>query len=125
MATGQPRPRTARTSERARTDPAALKVLGLAARAGAVAVGTERVRESVRAGRARLVLLAQDASPNTREKLVPLLSARHVPWLAVFDRDRLGEATGRPPAAAVAVEEPGLARRVLELADRAGHGDED
>ena len=43
--------------------PEALQILGLARRAGAVASGTDATRRSIRQGDARLVLMAEDASP--------------------------------------------------------------
>ncbi len=94
---------------------AALRLLGLAARAGAILPGTERVREAARAGDARLVLVAGDASANTRDKLIPLLEARRVPYALACDRARLGEAVGRAPLGAVAVLDPSLAGRIREL----------
>lgn len=90
-------------------------MLGLAARAGAVVPGTERVREAVRAGRAFVVLVASDLSDNSRDKLLPLLEARQIPYAIVSDRNALGGAVGRAPLSALAVTEKKLAERVLEL----------
>ena len=52
-----------------------LGVLGLARRAGALAIGTNSVLEAVRKGKAYLVLIASDASENTA-KLRALLLER-------------------------------------------------
>jgi ribosomal protein L7Ae-like RNA K-turn-binding protein len=98
----------------------ALRLLGLAARAGAVVWGTERVREAARGGRLRLVLIARDASANSRDKLVPLLEARQIRHRAVLDQDRLGDALGRGPLSAVGIDDAGLARRIEELLGQAG-----
>lgn len=94
---------------------AVLRVLGLAARAGAMVPGTERVREAVRAGKARFVVVAADVSANSEDKLVPLLRARRVPYVVEFDRSALGAAVGRGPLAAVGVTDPSLAGRLAEL----------
>lgn len=99
---------------------AALRLLGLAARAGAVLPGTERVREAARAGDARLVVVAGDASGNTRDKLIPLLEARRVPYALACDRTRLGAAVGRGPLGAVAVLDASFATRLKELLAQAG-----
>ncbi len=96
-------------------DTAALRLLGLAARAGAVLPGTERVREAARAGDVRLVVVAGDASGNTRDKLIPLLEARGVPYALACDRARLGEAVGKAPLGAVAVLDTSFATRLREL----------
>ncbi len=94
---------------------AVLRLLGLAARAGAVAPGTERVREAVRSGEARFVLVAGDISENTRDKLIPLLVSREIPHVQAYDRDRLGEAIGRGAMSAVAIVDASFARRLREL----------
>ena len=94
---------------------ALLQLLGLAARAGAVLPGTERVREAARSGNLHFALIAADASDNSRDKLLPLLDARQVAYAVVYDRAALGGAVGRAPLSAVGITERKLALRVEEL----------
>jgi ribosomal protein L7Ae-like RNA K-turn-binding protein len=94
---------------------AALRLLGLAARAGAVLSGTERVREAARAGTLRFVVVAGDISANTRDKLIPLFEARNVRYREIATRAELGDAVGRAPASALGITDAGLARRVADL----------
>jgi ribosomal protein L7Ae-like RNA K-turn-binding protein len=81
----------------------ALGLLGLAARAGAVVSGTEEVRRAVRKGRLVLVLIAQDASDNSRGKLIPLLRTQGVDFIERFDRATLGGAAGKAQLSALGV----------------------
>jgi ribosomal protein L7Ae-like RNA K-turn-binding protein len=90
-------------------------MLGLAARAGAVIPGTDRVREAARSDALHFVLIASDLSDNSRDKLLPLLDARQVPYAIVSDRDALGGAVGRAPLSALGITEKKLARRVQQL----------
>jgi len=94
---------------------AALRLLGLAARAGAIVPGTERVREAARSGRLRFVLIAADASANAKEKLQPLLEKRGIEYVVAANRDVLGAAVGRAPLSAVGVLDAGFARRLKAL----------
>ena len=94
---------------------ALLRMLGLAARAGAVVPGTERVREAARSGTLHFVLIASDLSDNSRNKLLPLFDARQIPYAIVSDRDALGGAVGRAPLSALGITERKLALRVQEL----------
>ena len=94
---------------------ALLRLLGLAARAGAVLPGTERVREAVRSGNLQFVLVATDASDNSQDKLLPLLKTRQVAHAVVFTRDALGAAVGRAPLSALGITEKNLARRVRQM----------
>jgi ribosomal protein L7Ae-like RNA K-turn-binding protein len=97
-----------------------LRLLGLAARAGAVLPGTERVREAARAGSLHFVLVAADASANSRGKLRSVLSARGVEHVIAFDRDRLGAAVGRAPLSAVGITSDSLAGRIRSLLGEVG-----
>jgi len=94
---------------------ALLQMLGLAARAGAVVPGTERVREAARSGTLHFALVASDLSDNSRDKLLPLLDARQIPYAVVSDRDALGGAVGRAPLSALGITEKKLAERVQQL----------
>lgn len=96
---------------------ALLSLLGLAARARATVTGTGAARAAVREGKAAAVLLAADASPTQSRKLVPLLRARGTPFAVRMSQVELGSALGRGPVTAVAVTDPNLARRLMELAD--------
>ena len=90
-------------------------MLGLAARAGAVLPGTDRVREAARSDSLHFVLIASDLSDNSRDKLLPLLNARQIPYAIVSDRDALGGAVGRAPLSALGITEKKLALRVKQL----------
>ena len=92
-----------------------LGFLGMAARAGAIVTGTDRVREAARGEGLRLVLLATDASENSREKLVPLLTARGISHVIRYERNELGAAVGRGPLSAVGVLDRALADRLQVL----------
>ena len=94
---------------------AALRLLGLAARAGALLPGTERVREAVRAGDVILAIVAADASDNSLDKLVPLLEKRGVAHVVRYDRAQLGDAVGKAPLSAVGLTDASFAARLQEL----------
>lgn len=64
-----------------------------------------------------LALVARDASENSREKLVPLLLARRIPYRIEFERGQLGAAIGRGPLGAVGVTDPAIAREFERLLD--------
>jgi ribosomal protein L7Ae-like RNA K-turn-binding protein len=92
-----------------------LRLLGLAARAGGVVPGTERVRSAVTSGEVRFAILAADASENSRAKLLPALVTNDVEHVVAYDRARLGAAVGRAPLSAVGVVNASLAARMKML----------
>ncbi len=92
-------------------DPMAL--LGLARRAGALASGTGSTRRALKEGRARLVLLAQDASETQRDKVMNLLRHGQTPRATVGTREALGSAVGSAPVSAVAVTDKEFAQELV------------
>lgn len=94
-----------------------LRLLGLAARAGAIVPGSERVREAAHAGELRFAVVAADASGHRRDRLVPLLNGLGVPHVVAFDRVRIGHAVGRAPLGAVGIKEVTFADRLAVLAE--------
>ena len=90
--------------------------LGLAKKAGAVRCGTETVRGEVRSGRASLVLIAGDASENTKKRLASCCEHYNVPCRQVsLTTDTLGEAIGsRGLVSAVALAHHGVCRLALD-----------
>lgn len=98
----------------ASADPA-LRLLGIAARAGHVVPGTERVREAVRAGAVHYVLVADDAARHARDKLIPALERQGTPFGMAYRRWELGGAVGRGALSAVGIRDAGLAARLKEL----------
>ena len=98
----------------------ALRLLGLARRAGCVAPGTDAARRAVRAGEARLVLMADDASSVQLDKIRSTLKNRPIPWGTLGGRATLGAAVGRGPVSAVAVTAESFAE---QLSRKLGLGD--
>ena len=92
----------------------ALRLLGLARRAGAVAPGTEAVRRAVRDGEALLILMAEDASSVQLKKLRTTRDDGSIPRVTLGDRATLGAAVGRSKLSAVAVTQSSFADRLVE-----------
>ena len=84
--------------------------LGLAARAGKAVSGSFCVERSVRRGRARLVIVSQDASENTRKKFRDLCTYYKVPLYIFGSSDELGKTLGKEFRILAAIEDEGLAR---------------
>ncbi len=91
-----------------------LPLLGFAQKAGKLASGEVAVEHAVRAGKARLVLIAADASDNTKKSYRDLAAYHQVAYHEGLSKDELGHATGRPSRAALAVTDAGFAKAIGE-----------
>ena len=79
-----------------------LSMIGLAKKAGQVAIGEEPVGAAARAKDARVILVAQDAASGSVRRAMSFGQAGACLCLTVpFDKDRLGRALGRTSCASV------------------------
>ena len=95
-----------------------LAMIGLATKAGKTASGEFCTEREVKTGRAALVIVAGDASDNTKKKFCNSCSYYQVPLAIKFDKDTLGNAIGKEFRASLAVLDQGFASAIsknLEL----------
>ena len=80
-----------------------LSMIGLAKKAGQVAIGEEPVGAAARAKDARVILVAQDAAPGSVRRAMSFGQTGACLCLTVpFDKDQLGRALGRTSCAMAA-----------------------
>ena len=91
-----------------------LSVVTLATRAGKTVSGEFCTEKEVKAGRAYLVLVADDASDNTKKKFRNLCEFYDVSIYFYIDQDTLGHAMGKEMRASLAVLDEGLAKGILK-----------
>jgi ribosomal protein L7Ae-like RNA K-turn-binding protein len=89
-----------------------LGLVGLGIRGRLAVVGVQQVRDAARRGKLKLALVADDASRNSKDKVVPLLAARQVTMIEGFMSADLASITGRESVAAVGVTDAGLAKGI-------------
>ncbi|MCM3745967.1 ribosomal L7Ae/L30e/S12e/Gadd45 family protein [Paenibacillus pasadenensis] len=90
----------------------ALSSLGMAMRAGKVVTGDDTVLKTVRQGKAALVLVAADASDNTKKKYRDKCATYGVFLAEAFSRDALGHALGKEERVVIAVTDAGFANMI-------------
>lgn len=88
-------------------------LLGLARRAGRLCVGSRETRIGLHRGEVRLVILAGDASPRDRERVLRVAAEEGVPTRTLGDRGALGAAIGRDTVAVVGVRDAGMAEGLM------------
>ena len=88
----------------------ALSYLALARKAGRVELGEEPVGGAARAQKARLVIVANDATDHTLRRAKSFVAGTEQICLQVpFSKDALGQAVGRSSLALAAFTDPALA----------------
>ena len=89
-------------------------LLGLACRAGQIALGADIALQEIRSGKTALLLLDEGASEGTRKKLLDACAFRSVPAYTLPE-GRISRACGKDGRMAAAVRKGKLAERMAEL----------
>ena len=89
-----------------------LSMLGLAARGRNVVRGEFQTESAVKTGQAMVVLVAEDASKNTKKLFLDKCSFYEVPVYIYGTKESLGRAIGRQERSSVGVTNEGLAESV-------------
>ena len=95
----------------------ALPLVSLATKAGKTASGEFLTEKAVKAGKASLVIVADDASDNTKKKFRNMCDFYGVPIYFYKDKDTLGHAMGKEFRASLAVLDAGFAKGIMKHLD--------
>ena len=94
-----------------------LSYIGLASKAGRSVGGEFSVEKAIKEKKARLVIVATDASDNTKKNFNDSCTFYKVPIIIYGTKDDLGKATGNQFRASVAVLDDGFAEAILKIKD--------
>jgi len=92
----------------------ALSMLGIATKAGKTVTGEFATEKAVKEGTAFLVVVAGDASDNTKKKFKNMCDYYQVTIKVFADKVSLGNACGKEFRASLAVTDAGLANAVVK-----------
>ena len=95
----------------------ACQMIGLATKAGKVASGEFCTEKEVKSGRAYLVIVADDASDNTKKKFQNMCDFYQVPIYFYKDKDTLGHAMGKEFRASLVILDEGFAKGIRKHID--------
>lgn len=91
-----------------------LSLLGLAAKGRNLVSGEFSTEKAVKEEKAALVIVAEDASDNTRKLFTDKCVYRKIPLYFYADKASLGKAIGKEMRASVAITEPQMAAGIIK-----------
>ena len=91
-----------------------LSMVGLATKAGKTKSGEFQTENAVKDGIAQLVIVASDASDNTKKKFQNMCDFYKVPIYFYGDKDTLGHAMGKEFRASLAILDEGFAKEIMK-----------
>ncbi len=92
----------------------ALAMLGLAQKAGKAASGEFAVESAVKSGKAWLVIVANDASANTKKKMTDMTGFYEIPICFLGTKDTLGQSMGKEYRSMAAVLDENFSAAILK-----------
>ncbi|MDE7430321.1 MAG: ribosomal L7Ae/L30e/S12e/Gadd45 family protein [Lachnospiraceae bacterium] len=91
-----------------------LSMLGLAAKAGKVVSGEFSVEKAVKTNKAFLVIVAEDASDNTKKMFTNMCTFYEVPFYFYGNKETLGNAIGKETRASVGLLDTGFSDAIVK-----------
>ena len=101
-----------------------LSLIGLATKAGKTVSGEFSTEKSVKTGKGLLVIVAEDASENTKKKFRNMCEFYQVPIYFFGTKLELGAAMGKEFRASMAVTDQGLSDAIMKQLTLANGGSE-
>lgn len=94
-----------------------LSLVGLATKAGKTVSGEFSTEKSVKSGKSFLVIVADDASENTKKKFRNMCEFYDVPVYFLSDKESVGKSMGKEIRASLSIQDENFAKAILnELA---------
>lgn len=90
-------------------------LMGLSKKAGFAQGGEFLAEKAVKGGKSSLLIVASDASDNTKKKFSDMCSFYKTPFYTFGDKDSLGHAIGTEFRASVSINNAGMAKKIIDL----------
>lgn len=97
-----------------RNDRSILNLISLSKKAGKNVSGEFAVEKSIKEKKAKLVIIANDASDNTRSNFKNMADYFNVPIVFFGQKEDLGRCIGKEIRASVAITDEGFAKSLIE-----------
>ena len=89
-----------------------LSLVGMATKAGKTVSGEFCTEKEVKSNKAALVIVAEDASDNTKKMFQNMCDFYHVPIYFYGNKEQLGHAMGKEFRASLAITDEGFAKGI-------------
>lgn len=93
----------------------AYDLLGLAQRAGKIQSGEFGAEAGLKRGKAKLLIIAADASERTKKDFLDLAKYKNAPYIIAGEKMRLGLSLGKSPRSTIVITDENFAAKIKEL----------
>lgn len=93
----------------------ALRMLGLAMRAGKISFGTESVIDTITKKRSKLVIIANDASERTKRNIKKIANEHNIKMKIYETIETLSKSIGKENKAVISINDINFANEILKI----------
>lgn len=97
-----------------------LTLLGFAQKAGKLVAGEDTVHLALKKRKVKLLIVAGDASNNTKDRATQWKASFGIELLETLDKETLSQAIGKSNRALIGVTDQGFATQLLKAAEKTG-----
>ncbi|MBQ0043300.1 MAG: ribosomal L7Ae/L30e/S12e/Gadd45 family protein [Lachnospiraceae bacterium] len=98
-----------------------LSLLGIAQRGRNIVSGEFATEKAIKEGTAKLVIVAGDASDNTKKHFHDMCAYRELPIIELENKDDVGHAIGKQMRASLALTDEGIASAIMKLVNESAN----
>ncbi|MBQ4109556.1 MAG: ribosomal L7Ae/L30e/S12e/Gadd45 family protein [Clostridia bacterium] len=98
-----------------------LGLFGLAIRARQVRSGAFAAEDTLKAGRAKLIVIADDCAENSKKDFIKLCEKYNVPYIITETKESLARMTGKSETAIAAVTDENFKKGLMNLVNTNGN----
>ena len=92
-----------------------LGLIGLSAKAGKVECGADAVEECIKRGKAKLVIVSEDAADRTKENFEFLSKQQRVNFVVYANKEELSKSIGKNNKAVLAIKDKNLSEQIYKI----------
>lgn len=92
-----------------------LGLIGLSAKAGKVECGADAVEECIKRGKAKLVIVSEDAADRTKKNFEFLSKQQRVNFVIYANKDELSKTIGKNNKAVLAIKDKNLSSEIYKI----------
>lgn len=92
-----------------------LSMLGIGRKAGLIVSGEMGCTKSINEGKSKLLILASDASYNTKNKFIGLCDKKNVKYFEIGLREDLGTAIGKGLTSVISIRDEAFSKALVKI----------
>ncbi|MEJ8554447.1 L7Ae/L30e/S12e/Gadd45 family ribosomal protein [Tepidibacter sp. Z1-5] len=92
-----------------------LSLLGIILRSGNLVSGDDTTLSDLKKGKIKLIIIANDASENTKKLFKDKSEYRNVPYIIDFTKEELGKSIGKSSRAVIGIKSDQFAMKIKEI----------